>query len=48
MAQSILSVPIPPRPREFVRHLSFCYGKAENAPRWGRAFIQKPNGGALK
>ena len=32
MAQSILSVPIP---RAFVRHLSFCFGKAaNNAPRW--------------
>ena len=32
MAQSIPSVPIP---RAFVRHLSFCFGKAaNNAPRW--------------
>ena len=32
MARSIPSVPIP---RAFVRHLSFCFGKAaNNAPRW--------------
>ena len=41
MAQSIPSVPFPPG------HLSFCFGKAANAPRWGRAFIQKPHCGAL-
>ena len=29
MAQSILSVPIPPG------HLLFCFGKAGSAPRWG-------------
>ena len=45
MAQSIPSVPIPPA---FLGHLSFCFGKAANAPRWVRAFIQKPLGGALK
>ena len=29
-------------------HLSFWFGKAANAPRWGRAFIhwRKPHGGA--
>lgn len=36
MAQSIPSVPI--------WHLSFCLGKATNAPFWGRAFIQKTPG----
>ena len=25
----------PPTPRAFVGHLSFCFGKAANAPRWG-------------
>ena len=43
MAQSIPSVHIPLR--VFVGHLSFCYGKATNAPRWGRAFKPKPHGG---
>ena len=33
MAQSIPSVHIPPR--AFVGHLSFCFGKAANAPRRG-------------
>ena len=33
MAQSIPSVYIPLR--AFVGHLSFCFGKATNAPRWG-------------
>ena len=42
MAQSIPSVPFPP-----TGHLSFCFGKAANAPSWGRAFIQKPHDGAL-
>ena len=37
MARSIPSVYIPLR--LFVGHLSFCFGKATNAPRWGRAFI---------
>ena len=36
MFQSIPSVPILPG------HLSFCFGQVKNAPRWGRAFIQKP------
>ena len=27
--------PSPPPPRAFVGHLSFCFGKAANAPRWG-------------
>ena len=34
MAQSIPSVPILP-PALFVGHLSFCFGKASNAPQWG-------------
>ena len=34
MAQSIPSVPILP-PAVFVGHLSFCFGKASNAPQWG-------------
>ena len=42
-AQSIPSVHIPLR--VFVGHLSFCFGKATNAPRWGRAFKPKPHGG---
>ena len=33
MAQSIPSVPI--LPPAFVGHLSFCFGKAANAPWWG-------------
>ena len=34
MAQSFPSVHISP-PWAFVGHLSFCFGKAANAPRWG-------------
>ena len=40
MAQSI--------PRVSIRHLSFCLGKAANAPWWGWAFIQKLLGTADK
>ena len=29
-----------------VGHLSFCFGKAANAPQWGQMFIQEPSGGA--
>ena len=29
-----------------IGHLSFCSGKAANAPRWYWAFIPKPHGGA--
>ena len=46
MAQSIPSVHIPLR--VFVGHLSFCFGKATNTPRWGRAFIPKLHGGDYK
>ena len=46
MAQSIPSVHI--SLRVFVGHLSFCFGKATNAPWWGRAFIPKPHGGDWK
>ena len=48
MAESIPSVSIPP-PRggggAFVGHLSFCFGKAANAPRSGQMFIEKPTVG---
>ena len=33
---------LPPSSRAFVGHLSFCFGKAANAPQLGRAFIQNP------
>ena len=47
MAQSIPSLPIPPAPGHLSDISHFVnYGKAKNAPRWGRAFIQKPHGGA--
>ena len=46
-------LPLPPQlPTGICRvlnmHLSFWFGKAANAPRWGRAFIhlRKPHGGA--
>ena len=43
-----LTPPPPPPLQAFVGHLSFCFGKAANAPRWGRAFIhfRKPHYGA--
>ena len=50
MAESIPSVSIPP-PRggggggAFVGHLSFCFGKAANAPQSGWMFIEKPTVG---
>ena len=46
MAESIPSVSIPPPPGgAFVAHLSFCFGKAANAPWLGQMFIEKPTAG---